>query len=389
MDGTAVDRVLRVFETRFGLRPPDVVARAPGRVNLIGDHTDYNDGFVLPMTMDRAAYLAVRRRPDDRVVIHSADRDDTAELDLSEIPDWGDAWWRYVGGAAVSLRERGHPVTGFEGVVHGTVPIGSGLSSSAALVMATIVTLEALFGFELDGPDAARLGQEIEHRFAGVRCGIMDPFAARMGRADHALFLDCRSLEHAHVPLDPERAVVVVIDSRKSRTLAGSKYNERRAECERGLAVFRSADPTITALRDVSAELLAAHEDELPDPVDRRCRHVVEENQRVLDAVRAIREGEYAELGRLMSESHTSLRDLYEVSSTELDLIAETASATPGVLGARMTGAGFGGCAVALAEPGAVTELGERLRSRYQEAFGMEPALYPVERGETAGPITV
>ncbi|QXD15443.1 galactokinase [Rhodocaloribacter litoris] len=383
-----VDRVRRAFERYVGPAAEATLALAPGRVNLIGDHTDYNDGFVLPMTLGQAVYVALRRRPDRRIVLHALNYDERLEATLDALPGPGSSWRHYAGGVVALLQERGFIPSGFEGVLYGDVPVGAGLSSSAATEVALLVGLEHLFGFALEGAEGARLCQQVEHRFIGVQCGIMDQFAARLGRAGHALFLDCRTLAFEAVPVHPGEHVFVIADSRAPRSLAASKYNERRAECEAGVAFFQRLYPQVRALRDVSAEMLEAHAAALPEPVRRRCRHVVGENARVQEAVAALRAGDLARFGTLMTASHASLRDLYEVSSPELDRLVETACATDGVRGARMTGAGFGGCTVILAHRDAVPDLTQRLSADYRTDFGRTPAVYVVERNLEAGPVS-
>ena len=322
------ERVRRAFAARFGAEATHV-ARAPGRVNLIGDHTDYNDGFVLPMPIDRAVWIALRRRPDRLAHLVSLNFGEEVRYPLDARPDVPrSSWASYVTGVVEELRE-GHGLdAGFEAVVFGDVPVGSGLSSSAALEIATAVGLDALLELRLEPVETARLCQRVEHRYVGVQCGIMDQFASRLGRRGHALFLDCRTLEVEHVPLTFGDAVVLVVDSKAPRALADSKYNERRAECAVGVAHFRHSDPTVRALRDVSEQTFEAHAEALPEAVQRRCRHVVTENCRVLQAVAALRIGRLDAFGGLMSASHASLRDDYAVSSPPLDLLVDTALTT-------------------------------------------------------------
>jgi galactokinase len=382
-----VTRLLEAFAAHFGAPAPAVVARAPGRVNLIGDHTDYNDGFVLPMTLDRAVYLAVRPRPDREVRLLSLNFDETIRFEMGTPPADTPRWAAYVQGVVTELHRRALLPSGFEGVLYGDVPLGSGLSSSAALEVATLVTLQHLFGFAMSGEEAARLCQYVEHTYVGVQCGIMDQFAARLGRRGHALFLDCRSLAYRHVPVHLKDWLFVIIDSRAPRELAASRYNERRAECEAGVAFFRRFDPEIRALRDVSPELLWAHPDQPTPTIWRRCRHVVEENRRVQEAVVDLEQDRLEAFGRRMNASHDSLRDLYEVSSPALDLIVDTARQIEGVLGARLTGAGFGGCTVVLLHRDALPELEQRVTRAYEATFGRQPAFYPLDHNVEAGPI--
>ncbi len=378
--------LVRALEERFGPdEGPVRVARAPGRVNLMGDHTDYNDGFVLPMPLGRVVRVAARARRDTRLRLASLDLDAETETDLAGPWSPGSEWYDYVAGVARLLFTRGLLAHGVDAVIQGDVPIGSGLSSSAALEMATVLALEAAGGFTVEAETAARWGQEVEHEVIGVKCGIMDQFASRLGRSGHALFLDCRTLAYEQVPMALEGCVVVVVDSRAPRSLAASAYNARRGECDQGVAVLRRFDPTIRALRDVAEDALDAHAADLSPTVLSRCRHVVRENARVLGAVDALRRGDAPALGALMTESHASLRDLYDVSSDHLDTLVELASHVPGVHGSRLTGAGFGGCTVHLVDRAAVPAFRTHIVEGYRARFGLTPVVDPVETMIEAG----
>lgn len=360
------------FEQRFGHRPA-FLSRAPGRVNLIGEHTDYNDGFVLPMAINREVAVVGAPRDDRRIRLYALNFDDEADFALdqlqrSEPADWSD----YPRGVAWVLREAGFDLVGFDGVLYGDVPIGSGLSSSAAIEMAVFMAFAAcqpaLAG--LDRVRAAKLAQRAENAFVGVNCGIMDQFVSALGQAGHALFIDCRSLDYAPVPM-PDEMAVLVVDTAAPRSLAASAYNERRAQCEAAARLLG-----VPALRDLSPEIFAQRRAALPALVAQRAEHVIYENRRVLDAVAALRAGDVATFGRLMNESHDSLRDLYEVSSAELDAVVEIARGVSGVYGARMTGAGFGGCAIALAEQTAVDALRDAVMREYPARTGRQPSIY-------------
>ncbi|PKO21755.1 MAG: galactokinase, partial [Chloroflexi bacterium HGW-Chloroflexi-1] len=341
-------KILRAFEPRFG-SPATFIVRAPGRINLIGEHTDYNDGFVLPMAIDRAVWIALRPRDDRRVVVHSLDFDEPCDFSLDDLRKGNGDWVEYVKGVAWAMMEAGHRLTGWEGVAAGDVPIGSGLSSSAAMELAAARAFAAASGLPWDPARMALIGQRAENGWVGVNCGIMDQLISAAGQADHALLIDCRSLASQAVPM-PAGYRFLVLDSAAPRTLAGSAYNQRRAECESAVRALQAAYPGISALRDVTPAILAAEADRL-DPVElKRARHVVTENDRVLRSVEALRGGQAAALGELMLASHASLRDDYQVSSAELDALVAIAREAPGVIGARMTGAGFGGCAVAMVE---------------------------------------
>jgi galactokinase len=362
------------FDERFGASTERRVAVAPGRVNLIGEHTDYNDGFVLPMAIGRAAVAVFRRRRDRVLRAHSLAVDDTQErpLDALAAPGGSD-WMSYVAGVAWAFQAEGLPACGLDLVVDGDVPIGAGLSSSAALELATARALAAAAGVPWDPVRMAKLAQLAENRYVGMNCGIMDQFASAACEQGNALLLDCRSLETRPVPV-PAQAAVVVMDTGARRELAGSAYNDRRAACERVVAELARRRPGVRALRDL-AQLEAARGG--LDRVDfERASHVVPENRRPLELADAFASGDLSRAGRLMNESHFSLRDRYEVSSEELDLITEIARRQPSCYGARMTGAGFGGCAVALVDASAVDTFSASVLPAYRERIDLPAALY-------------
>ena len=361
------DTVKQGFQDEFGEAPTHIV-RAPGRVNLIGEHTDYNDGFVFPMAIDRATFIALRPREDNKVVAISLDMGDRRDFALDDLRRPKKTQWiDYLVGVAWALGERGYRLRGWEGVVSGDVPIGSGLSSSAALELVTARAFYEVSGFEWDAGAMALAGQAAENEWLGVKCGIMDQMISAAGIADRALLIDCRSLETASAPLPPD-TVVVILDTNTRRGLVDSKYNERRAQCEAAARHFG-----VTALRDVDRESFARREHELEALMRRRARHVITENERTLRARDAMNAGDPVTLGQLMIESHISLRDDFEVSSPALDAIVDCANAEAACYGARMTGAGFGGCAVALVKAEAAAEFAERVRVCYTAATEHEP----------------
>jgi len=378
------------FAELFGPAEALRTVRAPGRVNLIGEHTDYNDGFVMPMALERAVRIALVPEEGAVVRLWSEQFAERADFVLGEAPSEDTPHWlRYPMAVADVLAEEGLSLCGFRGVVDGDVPVGAGLSSSAACEVASALALLVAAKPEtsagpaaavaeahgLTGERLARLCQAAEHR-VGVRCGIMDQFISVHGRAGHAVMLDCRDLSHRPVPLPAREAAVVVIDSGVQRKLTAGAYNERRSQCEDGAARLREFDPGVRSLRDVSLELFEAHAAALPPVVRRRCRHVVTENARVTESVEALEAGEVARFGELVSASHDSLRDDYEVSGPELDLLVENARGVEGVLGSRLTGAGFGGCTVSLVRPDAVEALRDAVLSRYQAETGLEPRVW-------------
>ena len=375
--GGARDRVLREFASRHGA-PAIFVARGPGRVNLIGDHTDYNDGFVLPMAIDRAVWIALRPRRDGRVSVHSLDFGETREFDPASGTRGDGGWVEYVRGVAWALRDSGRAVCGWDGVTMGDVPVGAGLSSSAALELASARAFSASCGLAWEPSAMALLAQRAENEWVGVNCGIMDQLISAAGEAGHAMLIDCRTLETRAVPL-PAGTAVVVLDTATRRGLVGTAYNERRTQCETAAAVFG-----VTALRDVDVETFARRAPELDAVTCRRARHVITENARVQDAATALAAGDVHTVGRLMTASHASLRDDFEVSRDELDIMADVAEAHSGCYGARMTGAGFGGCAVALVDGAATADFSRAVASEYEKTTGLRPSIYVCAAAEGA-----
>jgi len=365
----AAEDVRKRFEARHG-EPPRCIVRAPGRVNMIGEHTDYNDGFVLPVAIDRAIWLAVRPREDRIVAIDSVDFDQSAQFSLDELAKEEAGWIEYLKGVAWSLQEAGHALCGFDGVLVGDVPLGAGLSSSAALEMATARAMAELAELPWDPAAMALLGQRAENKWVGVNCGIMDQLISAAGQTGHALLIDCRSLQTQAVPL-PEDLSVVILDTATRRGLVDSAYNERRSQCEAAAEFFR-----VDALRDVSLETFQRLAFGMDKTTHRRARHVITENDRTLQAAEAMRRGEVDALGTLMKKSHESLRDDYEVSCDALDAMVECALAHPACRGARMTGAGFGGCAVAIVDAAAAGDFTESVSQAYSDQTGNTPAIY-------------
>ncbi len=368
-------RVAEAFREQFA-GPPPRYFQAPGRVNLIGEHTDYNDGFVMPVAIDRQVMLAARARTDGRVRLWSCDFQQVSEFAVASVsPDPSAAWSNYVRGVAYVLLREALPLRGMDAVIAGSVPIGSGLSSSAALEVAAAVALCALSELDIAPATLALLCQQAENDFVGNKCGIMDQLIATLGQPGHALCIDCRSLCYQAVPL-PSTTSVVVCDTMKRRGLVDSEYNARRQQCEQGVQLLRQRLPGISALRDVSRSDLACFAQLLPPVVARRCAHVLSENERVLSAVEALRVGNVERFGQLMNDSHASLRDDYEVSCAELDRMVAVARNAPGCLGARLTGAGFGGCTVNLVRAADAAEFARCVGAGYEEATGIQPEVY-------------
>lgn len=362
--------------------------RAPGRVNLIGEHTDYNDGFVLPMAIERETIVAAAPRTDRTVRVHSLNLDESAEFDLdAAVERRRGGWLDYVEGVARILDE-GARLAGADLLILSDVPLGAGLSSSASLEISVGLALASLSGTDVDGVRLALAGQRAEHEYVGTKCGIMDQFTAAMARAGHALLIDCRTLHATHIPLDTSGVVVAICDTNVKHELSTSEYNRRREECEQGVRSLRSVLPSIRALRDVSVEEFERHAPRvLPDTIRRRCRHVVTENARTLAAAEALGRGDLTELGRLMNLSHSSLRDDYEVSCPELDALAEIALSVDGVLGSRMTGGGFGGSTVSLVRRDALEDFKKVVAAEYVKRTGIETTILVSEAGEGAGEV--
>jgi len=375
------------FEGKFGV-PPTRFFRAPGRVNLIGEHTDYNDGFVLPLAINREVLMAVRPRPDRVVRALSLQADAPAEFSLDSVGfDAQVRWSNYLRGVAFLLEEHDHRLEGMDALVTSTVPAGSGLSSSAALEVCACLALTSIVGIELGRVDMALLCQRAENEFVGVPCGIMDQFIVSLAQRGRALCIDCRTLGTEAVSIPPEAAVVIV-DSGVRRQLAGSEYRTRREQCEQGVALLAEQMPGITALRDVTSADLERWGHLLPDEIRARCRHVVGENERVGEAVAALAQGDLARAGKLMVASHLSLRDHYQVSCPELDLLVELAMATPGVYGSRLTGAGFGGCTVSLVAREAVPSFVQAVSEGYRQKTERAPDIYVTTAEAGAGEVT-
>jgi galactokinase len=367
-------QLLDAFQARFGSAA--AIYRAPGRVNLIGEHTDYNDGFVLPAAIAFYCWAAAAPRKDDKLVIYSQNFNETVEARLdSLLPAGKKHWSNYPLGVAGALRQAGKRLTGVNIYIAGEVPLGAGLSSSAAIEVAVGLALLGVSGLAVDRLDLAQLCQKAENEFVGARVGIMDQFISCFGHASHALLLDCRSLKHELVKI-PADLQLVICNTMVKHDVASSKYNARRAECEEGVRILRKAFPEIRALRDVTLSQLEEYRQSLPSNVFARCRHVITENMRVKSAVEAFHRGDTKALGPLMRESHRSLRDDYEVSCKELDLMAEIASAQHGLIGARMTGGGFGGCTVNLVKSAAVSDFRRNVAEAYLSKTGLTPEIF-------------
>ena len=357
------------FERYFG-HPPSFVVRAPGRVNLIGEHTDYNDGFVLPIAVDRAVWIALGPTFTQKVILHSLELKRSAEFSLEKIKHENQEWVEYIKGIAWALQQAGYLLKGWEGLITSDIPMGAGLSSSAALELAAARAFAAVSGYPWEAIKMAQIGQQAERDWVGVNCGIMDQMISALGQAGHGLLIDCRSLKTESVPLPPD-ITVVVLDTATRRGLVDSAYNERREQCKMAARFFG-----VPALRDVSQTEFDAKAEALDPVVFRRARHVIKENIRTLQAAHTMSQKDAVKLGQLINASHISLRDDFEVSSPELDQMVDCAQQESACYGARLTGAGFGGCAIALVHADAVQKFTETVTINYQTATGLQPEIY-------------
>ncbi|MBG8553665.1 galactokinase [Hymenobacter guriensis] len=362
------------FQQRFAATP--LLVRAPGRVNLIGEHTDYNAGFVLPAAIDKEIYFAVALNGTSTIRLHSFDLGEDHEVALADVAPSSTLWANYLLGVVAQFQKRELPVQGFDCVFGGTIPMGAGMSSSAAVECGLAFALDTLLHTRLDRMELARISQKAEHEYAGVQCGIMDQFASLFGQAGHVVRLDCRSLEYAYFPFDANAYHLVLCNSGVKHSLASSEYNTRRQECERGVAVLQQYYPEVASLRDATLEQLEKHQAELGEVVYRRCRYVVEENLRVEQACQHLLAHDLPAFGQDMYGSHAGLRDQYEVSCPELDILVELARPLPGVVGARMMGGGFGGCTINLVEASAVESFVTAMKRAYEKQTGIALETY-------------
>jgi len=376
--------IVERFRDRFGAVPR--VHRAPGRVNLIGEHTDYNDGFAMPAAIEFYCWVAISPREDRRLCLYSEEFSSEAHLDLAVAPAPTKSWSDYPIGVALQLEGAGFRLRGANLLIESEVPMGAGLSSSAAIEVATALALSELSGAKPERVQLARLCQKAENEFVGARVGIMDQFVSLHGQKDHALLLDCRSLTFESLAI-PDSVKLVISNTMVKHELATGEYNHRRADCEEAVRRLATVLPGIRALRDVSPEQLEKHKSVLTEVIYKRALHIVSENARTLDAADALRAGDIDRFGKRMAESHRSLRDLYEVSCMELDLMVDLAYQQKGVHGARMTGGGFGGATINLVDARFAGEFKEKIAKAYQHETGLLPQIYICKPAEGAGPL--
>lgn len=353
-----------------------MVVRSPGRVNIIGEHTDYNDGFVLPAAIDKAIYIAIGQREDLQIQLYSQEFKEEHEINISQLQKSTLQWANYILGVVDQLLKRGYAVKGFSLVVDGNVPIGAGLSSSAAVECATAFALNELFGFGISRMELVQIAQKAEHEYAGVMCGIMDQFASAFGKKNHVIKLDCRSLAYEYVPLNLEGYKILLLNTNVKHSLASTEYNTRRQECEAGVALIRKHHPQVKSLRDATIEMVHAHLAPVNEVIFRRCKFIVEENIRLQTGCEDLKAGDLRALGAKMFETHKGLSKEYEVSCKELDFLVDAVRENEDVLGARMMGGGFGGCTINLVREGAIDELVRRIAGAYKAEMQLELTHY-------------
>ncbi len=370
------ETVYAKFKELFNEEP--VIVRSPGRANLIGEHTDYNLGFVLPCAIDKAIYFAVAPREDNICKMYALNMEQTYESRVDKLRKSEKGWPDYLTGVLDQLNKAGHSYSGFNCVFGGDIPVGAGLSSSAALEAGLAFTLNRIYNLGIDNLSLVKLAQKAENEFVGVQCGIMDPFINIFGERGAVLRLDCRSLEYQYFPFDFDNVSILLFNSNVSHSLASSQYNQRRKECTDGVALISQHEVHVESLRDVSMDMLAGYKSRLDPTVYRRCKYVIEENNRLLRACAALERDDLRSFGRAMVETHDGLSREYEVSCTELDFLVDLVRDDPRVYGARMMGGGFGGCTINLVEPEYADALGRRVSEKYRQKFGIDATVHSI-----------
>jgi galactokinase len=371
-----LEKITSVFTEKFAGQP--TVFRSPGRINILGEHTDYNEGFVLPAAIDKSIYVAITKRTDKEVNLFAVDFNENFTTDTNNIKPVPIQWPNYILGVVDQLQKQGHTIGGFNLVIDGDIPIGAGLSSSAAVECAVIFALNEIFELGLSRIQMVPLAQKAEHVFAGVNCGIMDQFASMFGKKNNAIKLDCRSLEYEYVPINLSGYTIILFNTNVKHNLASSEYNTRRKQCEEGVSIIAQNRPAVKSLRDVNMEMLKDYVQGVDSLIYKRCKYVVEENERLLDACDYLKKGDIKALGVKMYQTHHGLQFDYEVSCKELDFLVDYVKSNEAVAGARMVGGGFGGCTINLIKENAVEELVDRISAAYLKEMNMTLSVYPV-----------
>ncbi len=369
------EKLEQSFRNQFGVKA-DIYVKSPGRINIIGEHTDYNNGFVMPAAIDKYIYIALSKRDDDRVSLFSADYNERYTSELNDDTKLAPEWAKYIIGATIILQEQSEILTGFNLFVIGDVPLGAGLSSSAAFSCATVFAINELYDLGFSRIDIAKIGQRIEHEFIGVKCGLMDQFASVMGKSNHAIKLDCQDLSYEYIPIDWSSYDLLLLNTNVKHSLASSAYNDRRESCEKGVAWVKAHIPDVKSLRDISLEQLEKYVFAKDKDVYYKCKFVVEENMRLQQAAKALVENDFALLGKLLFEAHWALSKEYEVSCPELDYLIQVAQSNEYVVGARMMGGGFGGCTINIIQKGKSQDFVNQVESAYEKKFGL--AISPI-----------
>ncbi len=371
-----IKKITSVFVEKFAAQP--TIFRSPGRINILGEHTDYNEGFVLPAAIDKNIYVAISKRADGQVNLYACDFNESFSTDTGNIKPAPVQWPNYILGVVDQLQKQGHTITGFNLVIDGDIPIGAGLSSSAAVECAVIFALNETFKLGLSRMQMAPLAQKAEHVFAGVNCGIMDQFASLFGKKDHAIKLDCRSLQYEYVPVKLNGYKIVLFNTNVKHNLAASEYNTRRKQCEEGVSIIAQNHPTVNSLRDINMDMLKDYVEPIDPLIFKRCKYVVQENERLLGACEDLKKADIKALGAKMYQTHHGLRYDYDVSCKELDFLVDFVKKESGVAGARMIGGGFGGCTINLVKEEAIEKLATDISSAYQETMNLPLTVYYV-----------
>lgn len=373
------NNLIETFKKHYKTSNTPKLFRSPGRINLIGEHTDYNDGFVLPAAVNKEIALVMISNNSEYTNIYAYDQRESVSFKFKDYQNIETAWAKYIIGVIDELRKAGHTIGAVDILFSGNIPMGAGMSSSAALECATVFAYNELFQLGLSNWEMTKLAQSAENNFVGVMCGIMDQFASIFSIEEEAIKLDCRSLEFESYPLKIESYVFVLVDTMVKHSLASSEYNIRRYECEKGVEILKSINPEISSLRDVEIDEINGAKDIMEEKVHKRCTYVVNENIRVNEAVKALAASDFDKFGQLLYETHQGLQNNYEVSCPELDFLVEATKPLPYVLGARMMGGGFGGCTINLVEASKALEFESKIKSEYQKKFNIEPEVYTVK----------